>query len=404
MEHDGDILLTGIGELVTNDTQVAGLLGLLDHAALAVERGTVRWAGPEASLPDRYRELPTVECEGRAVLPGFVDAHTHAVFGGERSDEFEMRLQGASYEQIAEQGGGIRSTVTATRATPAERLRSEAAARLETMLEHGTTTVEIKSGYGLDTASERTILEVINRLDSELPLDIVATFLGAHAVPAGIDRAGYVELIVEEMLAVCAPLATYCDVFCDEGAFTVAEAKAILTAAADHGLGLRIHANQLGPGAAADLAANLRAVSADHLDHITRGQARRLAEAGTAAVVLPGASYSLRTQHAPARMLWEEGAMVAIATDCNPGTSYVESMQIIISLAAVEMGLTPAQAVWSATRGGALALQQTDKGWLGRGAVADLIILDAPSANHLAYRPGGNLAWKVFKDGAQVKG
>lgn len=402
IEFDGSVLVTGIGELVTNDPNVPGLCGIIDDAALAVRDGLVRWAGPESALPDRYRELPTLRCGGRAVIPGFVDAHTHAVFGGERSGEFELRLQGTSYAEIAARGGGIKSTVAATRATPAERLRREAAVRFATMLRHGTTTAEVKSGYGLETATERSILEVVADLDADLPIDLVPTFLGAHAVPAGMDRGDYVDLIIEEMLAVCAPLADYCDVFCDVGAFTPDEARAILEAAAGHGLGARLHANQLAAGGGARLAADLGAVSADHLDHLSRPEARLLAEAGVVAVVLPGASYSLRTGHAPARMLWEEGVTVAVATDCNPGTSYVESMQIVVSLAAVEMGLTPAQAVWSATRGGALALEQPNKGWLGRGAVADFVVLDAPSPVHLAYRPGTNLAWRVFKDGAQV--
>ena len=255
---------------------------------------------------------------------------------------------------------------------------------------------------GLDTPTEVRLLEAAARVSEVTPLDVVPTFLGAHVVDREADRSAYVEMVIEEMLPACAPLARYCDVFCDEGAFTVGEAQRILDAASRHGLGARLHAEQLVRTGAATLAASVGAASADHLDHATDEDARRLAEAGTTAVLLPGASLSMRTPHPPARMLWDAGVTVALATDCNPGTSYVESMPLVVALAALELGLTPEEATWAATRGGALALEMPDRGWIGPGAAGDLVLLDAPSHLHLAYRPGAALTWRVVKGGVMV--
>jgi imidazolonepropionase len=274
------------------------------------------------------------------------------------------------------------------------------------MLAHGTTTVEIKSGYGLDVPTELRMLEAATALGNLLPIDTVGTFLGAHVVPEEFadDREGYVRLVEEEMLPLLAPLARYCDVFCDRGAFTVAEARQVLEAGKRYGLKPKVHAEQLGATGAARLAAEVGAVSADHLDHIDTEGAAALAAAGTVATLLPAASFSMRAAQAPARLLWDAGVTVAIATDCNPGTAYVESMQFVVAIAALEMGLSPAEALWAATRGGALALEEPDKGWIGAGAVADLVVLDAPSSVHIPYRPGSNLVWKVIKDGVVVAG
>jgi len=412
MTEEPNLLLRGIGELVTNDpARVEGdLLGIVNNAAVAICGGKVAWAGPLDELPDEYFDLLDLDCAGRAVLPGFVDSHTHLVFAGERGDEFVRRLAGESYESILEAGGGIQATVRATRRAAKERaaagLVGSARSRAERMLAHGTTTVEIKSGYGLDVATELRILEAATALGKLLPIDTVVTVLGAHVVPPEFsdDRESYLRLLEEEMLPVLAPLARFCDVFCDRGAFSVGEARRILEAGKRHGLKPKVHAEQLAATGAARLAAEVGAVSADHLDHVDAEGAAALAAAGTVATLLPAASFSMRTPPAPAGLLWNAGVTVALATDCNPGTSYVESMQFVIAIAVLEMELSPAQAVWAATRGGALALEEPDKGWIGSGGVADLVILDAPSHVHIPYRPGANLVWKVIKDGLTVTG
>ncbi len=410
MIEPSDLILRGIGELVTNDSSSvgAGLLGIVEDAAVAILNGRVAWTGPLKDLPDEYFDLPDLACDGRAVIPGFVDSHTHVVFAGERSDEFARRLGGESYESILAAGGGIQATVRATRnsvrETAAVGLVDSARSRVERMLAHGTTTVEIKSGYGLDVPTELRMLEAASALGKLVPIDTVTTVLGAHVVPPEFadDREGYLRLVEEEMLPLLAPLARYCDVFCDRGAFTVAEARRVLQAGKRHGLKPRLHAEQLAATGAVRLAAEVGAVSADHLDHIDAGGAAALAAAGTVATLLPLASFSMRAAQAPARLLWDAGAKVAIATDCNPGTSYVESMQLVVAVAALETGLSPSEALWAATRGGAFALEEPDKGWIGPGSVADLVILDAPSFVHIPYRPGSNLVWKVIKDGIVV--
>jgi len=407
-----DLILREIGELVTNDParSEGGLLGIVENAAVAIRRGRVAWAGPLEDLPDEYFDLPDLDCAGRAVLPGFVDSHTHLVFAGERGGEFARRLAGESYESILAAGEGIQATVRATRQavrdSAAAGLIQSARLRAEQMLAHGTTTVEIKSGYGLNVPTELRMLEAASAVGKLVPIDTVGTVLGAHVVPPEFanDREGYLRVVEEEMLPLLAPLARYCDVFCDAGAFTVAEARRILEAGKSYGLKPRIHAEQLAATGAALLAAEVGAVSADHLDHIDAEGAAALAAAGTVATLLPAASFSMRTPQPPARLLWDAGATVALATDCNPGTSFVESMQFVVAVAALEMGLTPAEAVWAATRGGALALEEPDKGWVKTGTVADLVILDAPCHVHIPYRPGSNLVWKVVKDGMIVVG
>jgi len=400
----GDLLLTGIGELVTNSPGPDDLLGVVHDAAVAVTGGTVGWSGPQADLPDRYRDGPSLDVDGRAVIPGFVDAHTHLVFAGDRSDEFARRLRGESYEQILEAGGGIHATVAATRQASDAALIGDAVARVGRMLASGTTTVEVKSGYGLNTATEVRMLEAAAAVGTASPMDVVPTFLGAHVVDRGVDRSEYLRLVVEEMLPACAPLARFCDVFADEGAFSVEEAGIVLEAGIAHGLRPRIHAEQLAHTGSTALAAGLGAVSADHLDHATREDALALREANTTAVLLPGASFSMRSPQAPGRMLWDAGVTVALATDCNPGTSYVESMPMVVAIACLDMGLSPAEALWSATRGGALALEMPDRGWIGEGSVGDLVVLDAPSHLHLPYRPGAALVSRVVKAGEIVVG
>jgi imidazolonepropionase len=391
-----DLFLTGIGQLVTN------LGPPVADAVVAIESGVITYAGPAADAP--HQTGSRYDCAGRTVVPGFVDAHTHLVFAGDRSDEFAKRLAGVSYQEIAAAGGGILATVAATRDASEDDLFQLAAERVRRMLRTGTTTIEIKSGYGLDTASEIRQLAVARRLAAELPVTVKTTFLGAHSVPAEFasDRSGYIDLLVEEMLPAAAPFADFCDVFVEEGIFDVDEARRIFTAAADLGLGARVHAEQLGRSGGALLAAEIGAVSADHLDHATEEDARALATAGVTAVLVPGASYTLRSRQAPAPMLADVGCTIAVATDCNPGTSYFESMAPILSLATVQMGLTVDQAMAAATLGGAQSLGFEDRGFVGRGAVADLAVVDAPSAAHLVYRPGADLIHQTFKGGVRV--
>jgi imidazolonepropionase len=394
-----DLLLTGIGRLTTN----AG--DPVTDAVVMIVDGEITYAGIASGAPDQGR-ADRVDCEGRAVIPGFVDAHTHVVFAGDRADEFGLKMQGASYADIAGLGGGIASTVAATRAAGEDELFQEAAARVRRMIESGTTTIEIKSGYGLDLGTEMALLRVARRVGDELPVTVKTTFLGAHALPPEYrhDRNGYLDLVVEEMLPAAAPLADYCDVFVEEGAFSVDEALRVFEAAAGLGMGARVHAEQLTHSGGAALAAGIGAVSADHLDHVTVDDAGALAEAGVVAVLVPGASYTLRSAQAPGPMLLDQGMTVALATDCNPGTSYLESMGMVMSLAVVQMGLSIDQAIHAATRGGALSLQMPDHGLLSPGSAGDLVIIDAPSAAHIPYRPATNLVWKTIKTGRVVAG
>lgn len=397
-------VVAGIGELVTNDEERPDRLGVVTDAVIGVDGAEIAWIGPSGDLPRDWSGARRWDVEGRAVLPGFVDAHTHLAFAGDRAGEFARRMAGESYQAISAEGGGILSTVAATRAAPYDHLVALTRARLRRMLSTGTTTIEVKSGYGLDTPTELALLKAIRAAAADLPITVRRTFLGAHAVPSEhrSDPAGYVELVVGEMLGACSPYADYCDVFVEEGAFDVEQARRIFAAAKAHGLGARVHADQLSHAGGAALAAEIGAVSADHLDHATLDDAALLAEAGTCAVLVPGASFQLRSPQAPGPMLWESGVTVALATDCNPGTSYIESMPFTIALGVTQMGLTTEQAVWAATRGGALSLGMGDRGRLTPGARADFVVLDAPSHAHLAYRPASPLVAEVVCGGQVI--
>jgi imidazolonepropionase len=327
------------------------------------------------------------------VVPGFVDSHTHLVFAGDRSAEFAARMAGEPYA-----AGGILTTVAATRAASDEELRELAAARAREMLAAGTTTFEAKSGYGLTVADEVRILRISREITGE------TTFLGAHAVPteSGGDRAGYVALVTGPMLAACAPLARWVDVFCDVGAFTEEEARAVLLAGAAAGLTPRVHGNQLAQGPGVRLAVELGAASVDHCTYLTGEDVEALAGSGTVATLLPSADFGTRSPYPDARRLIDAGVTVALATDCNPGTSYVTSMPFVIALAVRELRMTPAEALHAATAGGARALQRRDVGSLSVGSRADFAVLDAPSHVHLAYRPGSRVVCEVWKNGAQA--
>lgn len=396
-----NLLVTNIGQLVTNDERNGGLLGVIEGAAVAIEGGDVVWVGLDERIPERYTSHQVCDVAGAAVLPGFVDAHTHAVFAGDRSHEFAMRLSGARYEQILADGGGIYSTVRATREATLDELVDASLPRIARMLAAGTTTIEVKTGYGLDTATEVKMLDAIDRICNVLPIDTMPTFLGAHVVAPEFadDRGAYLDLVTGAMLDAVADRVAFVDVFCDTAAFTVSETRRIAEAAQERGLALRVHADQLAHTGGAALAAEVGAVAVDHLDYSSDEDLVSLARAGTVAVLLPGVSYSMREPPPDGRRAWDVGLTVAIATDCNPGTSYIETMPFIISLAVVMSGMTPDEAVWSATRGGALALGLHDRGVVAPRHLGDLVVLDAPSYDHLAYRPDGELVAQVIKRG-----
>jgi len=372
------VAIANIGELVgwADDRPVR------HGAGLVLSDGVVAWVGDTADLPAADE---VVDAEGRAVIPGFVDSHTHLVFAGDRAQEFTARMAGERYA-----AGGIRTTVAATRAAGEEELTRLATGRLAELRSQGTTTVEIKSGYGLDTDTEELLLRVASRLTPE------TTFLGAHVVPEGWTADAYVDLVTGEMLERCAPHARWIDVFCETGAFDADAARTVLTAGIAAGLQPRIHANQLGHGPGVQLACELGAAAADHCTYLSDADVAALADSGVVAGLLPGVEFSTRHPYPDGRRLLAAGVRIAIATDCNPGTSYTSSMPFCIALAVREMGLTPTEALHAATAGGAASLRRTDVGHLGIGARADLVILDAPSHVHLAYRPGVPLVHRVI--------
>ncbi|HTR69439.1 MAG TPA: imidazolonepropionase [Mycobacteriales bacterium] len=343
----------------------------LTNAAIVITDGVVAWIGADRDLPEGLADHPEYDAAGAAVVPGFVDCHTHAVWAGTRRDDVRARLGGGSYRPA-----GIVATVDATRAASAEDLHSLTATRLRMMRDNGTTTVEIKSGYGLTPRSEQALLRVARAAAADVGLGADTTYLGAHVVPDGRDRAAYVDEVIGELPAALAAGAGWCDVFCDEGAFTVSEARRILTAAVSQGLGTRIHAEQLSHTGAALLAAELGCASADHLDHVTAADAQALAAAGVVGVLVPVASLYTRSERwSHAATLRAAGVTLAIATDCNPGTAWCESMPYAVQLACFGMGLAVDEALEAATLGGATALRRRDIGHLGVGARGDLAIL-----------------------------
>jgi imidazolonepropionase len=374
----GTLLIRNIGELTTNSGETGDALIVSDR---------VEWVGPAASAPAADEVL---DAGGAAVIPGFVDSHSHIVFAGDRAFEFAARMAGEPYT-----GGGIRTTVAATRAAPDAELLAGARRLRDEAMRQGTTTLEVKSGYGLSVVDEARSLRVAASVSEE------TTFLGAHVKPSDVDD--YVSLVTGPMLRECAPHAKWIDVFCEKGAFDVDESREILTAGIKAGLRPRIHANQLTASGAVQLAVELDCASADHCTHLTDRDVDALASsAGTVATLLPGCEFSTRAPYPDARRLMDAGVTVAIATDCNPGSSYTSSMPFCIAVAVREMRMTPREAVWAATAGGAKALRRDDIGHLGRGARADLVILDAPSALHLAYRPGVPLVRHVMHKGALI--
>jgi imidazolonepropionase len=389
------VLIERIGSLVTNDPSLGrGPLGIVEDAALLLQDGVVAWAGPRAAVPKGAGD-ERVDADGRAVLPGFVDSHGHLVFAGDRTAEFAARMSGRPYS-----AGGIATTVVATRAATEDELTRRTAALVAEALRSGTTTIESKSGYGLTVADERRSIEVAAAHTDEV------TFLGAHVVPPEFTARpdDYVRLVCGEMLDACAPQARWIDVFCDRGAFDREQTREILHAGVARGLVPRLHANQLQRGPGARLAVEFDAASADHLTHLTDADVDALASGRTVATLLPGAEFSTRSPYPDARRLLGAGITVALATDCNPGSSFTTSMPFCIAIAVRDMQMTPDEAVWAATTGGARALRRSDVGHLGVGARADVVLLEAPSHVHLAYRPGVQLVSAVWKAGEQVVG
>ena len=380
-------LITHIGELVTNDPGAADLLGAVTDAALVVEGGKVAWVGAAADAPPADEQ---VDVAGRAVLPGFVDSHSHLVFAGDRSQEFAARMTGTPYA-----AGGIRTTVAATRAATDEQLTSHVARLVDEMRRQGTTTVEIKSGYGLTVRDEARSLAIARQFTEE------TTFLGAHVVPEG-DPEEYVALVTGPMLDAAKEHARWIDVFCERGAFDEDQARAVLRAGADAGLRGRLHANQLTYGPGVLLAAELGLVAVDHCTYLADEDVAALRDSGTVATLLPGVEFSTKQPYPDARRLLDAGVRVALASDCNPGSCFTSSLPLCIALAVREMGMTPAEAVHAATYVGAQALDRDDVGALTVGRRADLVVLDAPSHVHLAYRPGVPLVAATWIGGRPV--
>lgn len=378
--------VTEIASLLTNDAD----LGTLSDAAVVIEDGHVVWVGPSSRVPAADERF---DAGGRAAIPGFVDSHAHLVFAGDRTAEFNARMSGSAYS-----AGGIRTTVAATRAATDAELDANVARYIGEALRQGTTTIETKSGYGLSVEDEARSLRIAAARTDEV------TFLGAHVVPPEYDGdpAGYVDLVTGPMLDACAPYARWVDVFCEQGAFDGDQARAVLAAGAERGLVPRVHANQLHHGPGVLLAVELGAASADHCTHLTGADVDALADGTTVATLLPGAEFSTRAPYPDARRLLDAGVTVALSTDCNPGSSFTSSMPFCVAVAVREMGMTPDEAVTAATLGGAAALRRGDVGRVAPGSRADLVLLDAPSHVHLAYRPGVPLVSAVWRRGEKV--
>lgn len=378
--------LLNIGSLVTNDPTLGdGRLGLIPDAAVVIEDGRIAWVGPSSDAP---AASAAIDLEGRALLPGFVDSHAHLLFAGDRAAEFAARMSGQPYS-----AGGIRSTVAATRDATDEQLAENLHRLAAELRRSGVTTFETKSGYGLTTVDESRALRIARDVTGD------TTYLGAHVVPAEFEGRpdDYVALVAGGMLEACAPHAKWIDVFCDRGAFDVDQARTILLAGMAAGLAPRLHANQLQHGGGVQLAVELDAASADHCTHLDDRDIEALAGSNTVATLLPGAEFSTRSPYPDARRLLDAGATIALATDCNPGSSYTTSMSLMIALAVRDMRMTPDEAVWSATLGGAQALRRNDIGRISIGSRADLISLNAPSHVHIAYRPGVDLIDRVWQ-------
>ena len=386
-------LIDNIGLLVTNDPSFDGSpLGLIENAAIVIESGSITWVGRSGEF-SRGDVDNSVDALGRCIIPGFVDSHTHMIFAGDRGAEFRARMQGESYS-----AGGIKQTVELTRAASNDDLLTNARRLFSEAMSSGTTTMECKSGYGLTVEDEARSLAVARQLTEE------TTFLGAHVIPKEFVNSpdDYVDLVCGQMLDSVLPHAKWIDVFCDRGAFNVDQARRILTAGMDKGLQARLHANQLEHGGGVQLGVELGVASVDHVSHLSDADIAALAKSTTVATLLPGAEFSTRSTYPDARRLFEAGVTVALASDCNPGSSYTSNMPFVMAVAVRDMYFSPEQALWSATKGGAQALRRTDVGHLALGAKADFSILKTDSYIHLTYRPGVQLIDEVWRHGSRI--
>ncbi len=419
LQKKATLLITNIGQLITMEGPVPRIgdamndLGLIKNGAVAVAGEEILAVGESQAVEgkvDLAEGCIAIDADGGVVTPGFIDPHTHPVFSRTREDEFEMRILGKSYMEIAETGGGIRASVRDLRETSKAELTKKTKIRLNTMLSYGTTTIEAKSGYGLSTESEIKSLEIINDLNETHPIDLIPTFLGAHEVPDEFrdKREKYIDLLINEMIpkVVENKLAEFCDIFCEEGVFNIDESRRIMTAAKKHGLKLKFHADELGASGGSELAAELGAVSAEHLVHISDNGIKAMAEAGTVAVLLPGTCFSLgHSNYAPARKMIESGIVVALSTDCNPGSSYTESLPMIISLAGLNYKFTAAESISAVTVNAACAVDRGGQiGMLQSGLVADIVLWSINDYRELPYHYGVNSVQKVIKRGKIVIG
>jgi imidazolonepropionase len=410
-----DLIIKNANELATpydrNQKPLVGkqmqTLRIIKNAALAINDGKISGVGKTSSITSVFKATETIDAEGKTVIPGFVDPHTHLVFAGSRENEFETRLKGASYMEILRQGGGILKTVRETRQTTEDQLIQNCRRTLDIMLKHGTTTVEAKSGYGLTKKDEVKCLRAIQQVNKSHPVDVTPTFLGAHAIPPEFEEnsEGYVDLIIEEMIPSIAKagLAEFCDVFCEKGAFTVEQTKRILQVGSKHGLTPKVHADELTPYGGAELAAETRAISAEHLLYACEAGLKMMSKRGVTAVLLPAASFTLMTQrYADARRMIDLNLPVALGTDFNP-SCWTESQQLVIAMACRQLKLTPTEALTASTLNAAHAINRAaEVGSLEEGKKADVLILDAPNHSFLGYRFGTNLVSKVVKDGKLV--
>jgi imidazolonepropionase len=421
MQTNVDLIIDQIGQLCTIPAQdggpqrghALGALGIQENAAIAIADGNIVAVGRRDTILEAYSASQRITARGKVVTPGLIDPHTHLVWVGDRADEFDMRTQGATYLDIMAAGGGINRTVRQTRSASLLGLMEATKSRLDRMLEYGTTTAEVKTGYGLDLSTELNMLSAIALLDVEHPVDLVPTFLGAHAVPPEFngDPDGYVAFIIERMIPAVMmwkaehwPASIYCDAFCERGAFTTDQVRRVFEAARAAGMSLRIHADEFEALGGVGLAIEMGARSADHLLVTTPEDARRLGESQTIAVLLPATPFGLSIPNtSPIRDLLDNNAALALATDCNPGTAWCENMQLVLALATRALRLTPAQALAAATINAAFVVDRGDRiGSIEPGKQADLVIWDIPDYRHLGYRFGANLVGRVIKRGVVV--
>jgi len=411
-----NLLIKNIKQLVTVSTKgkpyKAGTemrdLGIIENATVMIQDGLFSWIGPSTKLSQEPDDsIDTIDASDLIALPGFVDSHTHTVFAGSRENEFALRTEGKSYQEIAASGGGILSTVSATRETSKKELKKLASRHLDTMLKQGTTTVEIKSGYGLNEDAEIKLLYIINELGDEGLMNIVPTFLGAHAIPEEFKENpdGYVDLICQRLLPYVAnhKLAKFCDAFCESGYFSVEQCRRIFETAKSLGLGIKIHADQLSQIGASKLAVEMGAISADHLEKIDDAGISALKQSGTIAVIIPGTSFFLNCEYAPARKIIDSGIPLAIASNFNPGSCMSHSMPLMMTIACTQMSLTPEEAICAATINGAAALGLSNTlGSIEAGKQADIVLFNVPNYRYLMYHYGIDHVAKLIKHGTYL--